>query len=44
MLYLWRGQFLEGLVGEGFGEQILAQNGAEVFGHDGLLLHRTVVL
>lgn len=44
MPYLRRGQVLQRLVVEGLGEQPLAQDGAQVSGHDRLLLHRTVVL
>lgn len=42
--YLRRGQVLQGLVAEGHGEQPLAQDGAQVSGHDGLLLHGAMVL
>ena len=44
MSYLRRGQVLQSLVVEGLGEQPLAQDGAQVPGHDCLLLHSTVVL
>lgn len=42
--YLRRRQLLQRQVVQRFGEQFPAQNGAEVFGHDRLLLHRTVIL
>lgn len=44
MLNLRRRQIFQGLRTEGLGEKFAAQDGAEVFGHDSLLLHRAVIL
>lgn len=41
--YLRRGQILQPLRSEGPGEKFASQDGAQVFGHDGLLLHRAVI-
>lgn len=43
VLYLRRGQILQRLRSEGPGEKFASQDGAQVFGHDGLLLHRAVI-
>lgn len=43
VLYLRRGQILQRLRSEGPGEKFASQDGTQVFGHDGLLLHRAVI-
>lgn len=44
LLYFGRRQVSQWLVTERLGEQFFAQDIMEVFGHDILLLHRTVIL
>ena len=43
-LYLRRRQILLWLATKRFGEQFASQDSAEVFGHDSLLLYRTMIL
>lgn len=43
VLYLRRGQILQRLRSEGPGEKFASQDGTQVFGHDGLLIHRAVI-
>lgn len=43
VLYLRRGQILQRLRSEGPGEKLGSQDGTQVFGHDGLLLHGAVI-